>query len=469
MGTVHAKQSDAPRSEKLKTHPNPNEDSHHRSQKKRVTLEGIRARVDKIHVDGLGRTKDDIIIETVRELFKAQDFQDVIVGAHTVRSRLEALGCFRNIGVFIDTSSGPDSTPEGLEVTFHVHELKRIVGGVNTLVGNNEGSVVVGLRMPNLFGRGEKLATEYSYGSKRTTGFNVCLSKPLRGKMHSVFSTSIFQHGSEWPPSGYKQIERGLLFDLGFSSAPNVKHNLQWEASWRDLSCLTRSAAFEVREQSGPTLKSSLRHILCVDRRDQPIFPSTGAYFQLTTEFAGLGGNVGFFKNDLTLQGNWPVLNDVVLQGAIQAGFLKRLTNDQIVSICDQFFLGGPLNLRGFDFRGAGPHSDGFAVGADAYWATAVHLYSPLPFLSTRGAFADLFRTHIFVNAGNVGNFNLGDDYHENWKILSKDFRMAYGLGLALRLGQMARVELNYCIPVQIRRGDQPVSGVQFGIGVNFL
>jgi len=29
------------------------------------------------------------------------------------------------------------------------------------------------------------------------------------------------------------------------------------------------------------------------------------------------------------------------------------------ISINDKFFLGGPLNLRGFSNRGAGPHSEG--------------------------------------------------------------------------------------------------------------
>ena len=32
----------------------------------------------------------------------------------------------------------------------------------------------------------------------------------------------MFQVGSEWPSSGYKQIERGLLLDFGFNSAPSV-------------------------------------------------------------------------------------------------------------------------------------------------------------------------------------------------------------------------------------------------------
>lgn len=76
------------------------------------------ARVDKINIDGLSRTKDDIIISTVKDLFKAKDFQEVIIGAHQIRGKLENLGCFRNIGIYIDISNGPDATPNGLEVSF---------------------------------------------------------------------------------------------------------------------------------------------------------------------------------------------------------------------------------------------------------------------------------------------------------------------------------------------------------------
>lgn len=97
------------------------------------------------------------------------------------RLKLDALGCFRNIGVYIDTSKGPNATDDGLEVTFNVKEYKRVVGGVTTQVGNNEGVVQVGMRAPNILGRGEKVQMEYSYGSKKTTNFNISFIKPFRG------------------------------------------------------------------------------------------------------------------------------------------------------------------------------------------------------------------------------------------------------------------------------------------------
>ena len=55
----------------------------------------------------------------------------------------------------IDTASG--GGPADYEVTFLVTELGRARGTVNTMVGNQEGSLLTGLAAPNLLGRGERL------------------------------------------------------------------------------------------------------------------------------------------------------------------------------------------------------------------------------------------------------------------------------------------------------------------------
>ncbi len=60
---------------------------------------------------------------------------------------------------------------------------------------------------------------------------------------------------------------------------------------------------------------------------------------------------------------------------------MRRTDPDaKTVTIADKFFLGGPLSLRGFEMRGVGPESDGNSTGGSAYWAAAMHLYTPLPF-----------------------------------------------------------------------------------------
>ena len=106
--------------------------------------------------------------------------------------------------------------------------------------------------------------------------------------------------------------------------------------------------------------------------------------------------------------------------------------------------------MRGFDTRGIGPSSDGNALGGTLYWASGLHLYAPLPFRPGRGGFGDLFRSHVFVTAGNVGNFWLSGTMGRDLEQVTQDFRLSYGLGLALKLGGVARIELNYCVPVKV-------------------
>lgn len=438
-----------------------------------INLEGVKARVDKVNVDGLSRTKDDIIEDCIRDLFKARDFQEVLLKAHRTRVKLDELGCFKNIAVYIDTNKGPNATPDGLEVTFNVKEYKRVTGGVSTQVGsNNEGSVLIGLRAPNIFGRGERLQLEASYGSKKSNNFNIGFIKPFRGRHRPTLTTSIFQSHSEWPSSAYKLLERGILFDLGFYSSSLIKHNLQWEANIRDLSVLTRNASFDVREQSGLSLKSAVRHILSMDLRDDLIFPSEGSLFQVTSELAGCGGDIGYCKNDVFLQGNYSILEDIVFQASLSAGYMFNVGNDKKIGLCDRYYLGGPLSIRGFQMRGVGPHSDGDALGAMAYWSAGMHLFTPLPFRPGRGGFGELFRTHFFVNTGNVGDFAAICNESDGKSLLDRlqyNMRISYGLGVALRLGNLARIELNYCFPYQYDKTDQIQPGVQFGFGVHFL
>ena len=67
--------------------------------------------------------------------------------------------------------------------------------------------------------------------------------------------------------------------------------------------------------------------------------------------------------------------------------------------------------------------------------------------------------------------FNLTEKY-DNFQFHEKkkfNFRLTYGIGIGMKLGGIARIELNYCVPMRTQRGDRPAPGFQFGVGVDFL
>ncbi|XP_026754156.2 sorting and assembly machinery component 50 homolog A [Galleria mellonella] len=428
-----------------------------------VKLGGVRARVDRVHVDGLNRTKDDIIKSTVDDLFHATDFEDVILRAHKVRRALDSMGCFRDIGVYIDVSSGPGATPEGLEVTFQVKELSRIVGGVNTTVSENEGNLVVGVKMPNVLGRGERVQAEYSMGYRSSSNFSIAATKPYPHKpLVPVVSATVYQQNHEYPWSGYRLLDRGLLLDLAFRTSPATKHNLQWEGLVRDTSVLSKTTSFRVRESSGPQMKSLVRHIVSVDRRDEPIFPSRGVFVQFSSELAGLGGGVAHLKTELAAQASLPLTDTLSVQASGAAGVLHDVFGSELA---DRLYLGGPASLRGFAQRGVGPQHDRLATGGLAYWAAALHLWAPLPFVPPRAGLGGLFRSHLFLNAGCLAAPEGGA---AAWQALG-EARAAAGGGVALRLGRVARLELNYCVPLRALPADRAAPGLQFGVAAHFL
>lgn len=71
-------------------------------------------------------------------------------------------------------------------------------------------------------------------------------------------------------------------------------------------------------------------------------------------------------------------------------------------------------------------------LGGEGYWAGGLHLYTPLPFRPGRGGFGDLFRTHFFLNAGNLCNLNYGEQKRKHQcddRVLDTHVAVQWGVG----------------------------------------
>lgn len=430
-------------------------------------LEHTKVRVDRIHIDGLERTKDDYIVGAFDDVFKVSTFEKLLEKTAEARLKLEKLGCFKNIDIIIDTSSGPKATPRfGYDITFNVVELSKIGGRTDIALENNQGSIGAEVHMPNLAGRGEILRSILKYNSKNMPTFNVSFMKPLSSVDGSLSST-ILKQASENIASGYKLTEYGTQFALAVLYNGKYHHKLEYENMVRNIGMLNRSVAFNVREHAGYSLKSSIKNTISVDSRDSYVFPMSGSTLLLKSELAGLGGDVGFLKNELFCQVNKTLMADFTLQGSFGAGLIKDVLRDKNYSLIDRFFLGGPLTFRGFQLNSVGPMIDECAIGGSLYWASALHLYVPLPHRPKKGTFGDFFRVHIFANAGNL--CNVTGSLKDCFECMKKDLRFTYGLGLVYRLGQLARIELNYCIPLYYQSGDKLTNSIQLGVGTQFM
>ncbi|XP_075169747.1 SAM50-like protein CG7639 [Haematobia irritans] len=439
----------------------PNERRNKESTK--FDLKKVSARVDRVNVSGLLRTHNDYVMKAAENLFKAKNFQEVMLESMNAKSYLHELGIFKDVSVHIDVSRCENASPDGYEVTFKGKELSRIVGSVGTEIGQNEGSLRTELTIPNLFGRGESISLQGSYSSKRANDIQLKFWKSF---FHTKYmenrpeiSFSVFRHLDRFNVSKFQNTNFGCIAEFAVNTITPLQltHSLQYEASIRELSLLQKNVPMAIREHCGPKLASLLRYSVIFDQRDNPVFATQGLMIKTINEYCGLGGNVAYISNSTHAEISVPIFGGLVAQFCGRLGVIKETKKTTVLPLSNLFYCGGPLTLRGFEYGGAGPVIDGTPIGAQTYWSTGLHIWAPLPFNKVFKGLANNFRTHLFYNVGNFNTFS------------TENIRTAAGVGLAFKLAERARIELNYCIPMRKCMGDKVNNGFQFGIGYEFV
>jgi len=265
---------------------------------------------------------------------------------------------------------------------------------------------------------------------------------------------------------------------------------------WRTITGLSPNASNAVRAEARDTFKSSITYTWLNEQRDYPLLPSKGYMAKATAELAGVGplkGDVAFLKSEVDSQVAIPVAvpgiasaatSGVALTGSFRGGLLYPLAlagqpQPQPSYINDRFILGGPSDVRGFKIAGLGPHDAGDALGGDVYAAASAALLLPFPNVGPDTP----LRLQLFANAGRLVALrgrSKGDA--EGWsaegvrdavrdavkKVGDGWPSAAAGFGV-IYAHPMARLELNFSLPLVIRKGEETRKGLSLGVGIDFM
>eukprot|EP00794_Sanderia_malayensis_P004454 gene4454-5045_t len=426
-----------------------------------------RVKVENIHIDGADRTQPSLLTHQLENLFEAKTFNELIDRAYSAKLRLERLGVFNAVEVLIDINRNENASSDGLDVYFFVRESKWLTANAGTHVGNNDGNMMFGARMNNLRGVAENIHLDFSIGTRSSSSNEFSFTKPLFKSPDCKFSTKLYKLSGEFAQCHFKQKCHGVEAVFTVPSLLGI-HSFKYNGQWRENYDVNMGAPFVIREQAGHVIKSSVQHTLISDGRDNQLLPTKGNIFKHVMEFSGLGGNVKFVKSEIEIQLNKELMQDWIMGASFQAGAAKSIGGSENL-INDKFFLGGPLSVRGFQMKGIGPRVKDIPLGADAFWAAGLHLYTPLPFRPGKGGFGDLFKLHFFANAGNAQNIELHQYNSMAMNKIVTEARWSYGVGIMMMLGGIARLEVNYCIPRNTKTSDGVNQGLQVGVGMNFL
>ncbi|MBZ3891808.1 Sorting and assembly machinery component 50-like protein [Sciurus carolinensis] len=334
--------------------------------------------VQHVHFNGLGRTRDDVIMYEIGGVFKARNLIEVMRKSHEASEKLLHLGIFRQVDILIHTCQGDDMLNNGLDVTFEVTELRRLMGSHNTIVGNNEGSMELSLKLLNLLGCSEKVVFEFSYGTKETS-YGLSFFKPQPGNFKRNFSVNMYKVTGQFPWSSLWEADRGMSTEYSFpmwKSSHNHQVGGHVVGAWLPL----QDGIFHGAERMWAFANFVLSHAMVIDSGKSFILPTRGALLKVNQELAGYtGGNVSFLKEDFELQLNKQLMLDSVFSASLWGGMLLPI-GEKPLSIADRFYLGGPISIRGLSMHSIGPQREGDYLGGEGYWAGGLHLYTPLHF-----------------------------------------------------------------------------------------
>lgn len=209
------------------------------------------------------------------------------------------------------------------------------------------------------------------------------------------------------------------------------------------------------------------------------------------SEIAGWGplrGDVAFWKSEVEASGAiaipLPGIRDesgISMTGGLRAGMIYPLPlgigkDSQPSRINDRFQLGGPTDVRGFKIAGLGPRDGADAVGGDVYAAASANILFPFPRIGQDSP----LRFQVFANGGRLLALKSSGEKGMNSKVVQRSVyrtvaelmnglpSLAAGFGVVYA-HPVARFELNFSLPLVLRRGEESRKGLQFGVGINFL
>lgn len=387
------------------------------------------------------------------------------------------------------------STPNDIDVDLRVRELSRFKLQTGTDVGNGEGSAYGSLLWRNMFGGAEMLTLNAKSGTRTRSAYSANLTAPVMSDPNTTIAIEGLASAAEKPWASHEEVVKGGALRFSWLNKAQDMHSIEYMGAWRQITGLASTASPTVRGDAGDSVKSAIKHIYRRERRDNPQLPQNGYMLRSAFELAGVGplaGDVAFSKSEWEVGGAVPITmpwaqkwTGVSIGGGLRMGMLYPLplglgSGSKISPsrLNDRFQLGGPTDVRGFKLGGIGPHDGQDSVGGDVFAAGSVNLLAPLPYKGPDSA----LRLQLFANGGRLvamkNNTKQGEELNSGAVLngmtgaVADLFKgvpsMAAGVGLVYA-HPVARFELNFSLPLVLRKGELGTKGLQVGVGINFM
>lgn len=424
--------------------------------------EGPRITVERIEITGNEKTKDFVI----RREFRIAE-GDAVNGflIERGRKRVQALGFFKSVTLKKQRGSEPDKMLLVIEVVEDQTIDFAIGGGYSTSEGII-GDISIAER--NLFGNGqwvrlklagsqERFQAEAGFTEPRFLGSNVAAGFDLfyrdvdytnqaSYKAQRVGGTlrARYPLTDAWSVGVNYTFVRSTLYDVAPAASAAIKEAITGSPD-------AKSSAFNT---------SSLGYSLTYDTRDNKKRPTSGVYYSVAQDLAGLGGDVRFVRSSGEARAYYPVNDEITAMGRTTGGIISGW-GGQYVRLLDLFYKGGET-IRGFAVAGYGPRdtlsANQDALGGRMFYATTAELLFQIP-----GVPQDLgLRGAVFADAGSLWGLNSTAAKQPGAVGNTPALRASAGMGLVWD-SPLGMLRTDYAIPL-VKQPYDKTQNFSFGL-----
>ena len=416
--------------------------------------------VNSIEVKGNEKTKTVVLI---RELALAPGETFDLTRMETSKARLQNTKLFERVDISDEPISTGDPELKNSRRNMVVDVEEGRTGHVSFGVGFStlekammyaefrQGNFdIMKWRSPHrLQGDGQKFRLRLKLGS-RSNEARLAIEEPWFLNRRVAAGFEVFREKSDYQSSYYDELRAGFevyfrkrLFELvegrlSYSFENILIDDIQFDKP--QTSFITHpdygDPAYDPEANEVHRNISKIGLTLSRDTRDSLLFPTEGSIVSIRKEFAGgiFGGDADYGRFEIQGARFFKTFDTMeqVISISGRTGTLGKFDGeDANVPFFEKFFLGGPYNLRGWDYRDAGPNNDKEPLGGNSF------SYASLEYTFK---IADPLRFALFYDGGFLrgGDFKFtpggGDEgWHDNWGFGIRI--MVMGMPLRLDLG----------------------------------
>lgn len=387
-----------------------------------VTLnlkDGQRVFVNRVEIAGNMRTLDKVVR---REMLLAEGDPFNQTKLRRSEQKIKDLGYFETVTVVAEPSALPDQTDIKVDLK------EKATGEISFGAGFSSTDGVLGdfaIRERNFLGHGQDVRVGATL-SGRTQQYDFSFTEPYFLNRDLTAGVDVFRVTRDnQDESSYDETNTGGSLRFGYPLSEQLRQRWNYTLQNTEISDVPASASRFIREQEGDTITSLVGQELTYDTRDSRLDPTQGLMSRISTDLAGLGGDVNYARVRALATAYVSLAEKWVMQFLGEGGQIVPFAGDRI-RISDRFFIGGDT-LRGFQFAGIGPRdlTNGVddALGGERFVRGSAELTLPSGLPNEVG-----LKFHAFTDVGVLGDLDATPLPGEIFKN-EESLRMSAGFG----------------------------------------